>query len=57
VDPDFASVARRLNVASRIIAAESALEVGDTGEAHAILVDLETDVVIATEQNEWQDAA
>ncbi len=35
------------DVAARIVAAEEALEVGDTGLASLILVDLEADVVAA----------
>ena len=38
-------VALLRDVAARIVAAQEALEVGDTGEAFAILVDLEADVV------------
>jgi hypothetical protein len=33
------------NIASRLIAVQEALEVGDTGEAFTLLVDLEADVV------------
>jgi hypothetical protein len=33
------------NVLARIVVVEEALEVGDTGEAFAILIDLEADLV------------
>ena len=33
------------NALSRVVAVEEALEVGDTGEAFALLVDLEADLV------------
>jgi hypothetical protein len=33
------------DVVARVVAVQEALEVGDTGEAFAILVDLEADVV------------
>ena len=33
------------DVAARIVAAQEALEAGDTGEAHSILRDLEVDVI------------
>lgn len=43
------------DAAARIVAAQEALEVGDIGEAFAILVDLEADVIGALSLEEACD--
>jgi hypothetical protein len=45
------------NAAARIVAAQEALEDGDTGLAYAILVDLEADVVGSLAALAMEDAA
>jgi len=55
---DFATVARRLEIASRIVTAQEwTLDGADPYETACLLRDLERDVVLAAEQNELEDAA
>ncbi len=55
---DFADVARRLNLAARIVTAQEwTLDGADPYETACLLRDLERDVMLATEQNELEDAA
>lgn len=55
---DFARVCRRLNVVSRLIVAQEAIEDGDPDEARCVLADLECEVVRATAQcEELEEAA
>jgi len=49
---EFCSVARRMNLVSRVIAAQELIEEGSPNEAHGLLRDLEDELLIALDQNE-----